>query len=121
MIIRHRSLADWWGTDESALNTILCPSNGACAYGDAAQNTLGTPLTAPSGLPAIAASMPPSSRTSTCGASNECCGFRADFFNLFNIASYGNPDNWIGDSNFGAISSVRSQERHIQLGLHYTF
>jgi len=34
-------------------------------------------------------------------------GFRADFFNLFNIASYGNPDNNITDSSFGAISSVR--------------
>jgi hypothetical protein len=48
-------------------------------------------------------------------------GLRADFFNLFNIASYGNPDNGIGDSNFGAISSVRSQERRIQIGLHYAF
>ena len=48
-------------------------------------------------------------------------GFRADFFNIFNIASYGNPDNNIDDSNFGAISSVRSQERQIQSSLHYAF
>jgi hypothetical protein len=48
-------------------------------------------------------------------------GFRADLFNLSNIASYGNPDNSITDFSFGAISSVRSQERRIQLGLHYGF
>lgn len=48
-------------------------------------------------------------------------GFRADFFNVFNIVSYGNPDNGIGDSSFGLISSVRSPARSIQLSLHYSF
>ncbi len=38
-------------------------------------------------------------------------GFRADFFNVFNIASYGNPDNEITDSSFGQITSVRSHAR----------
>jgi len=48
-------------------------------------------------------------------------GFRADFFNLFNIASYGNPDNGITDSSFGQITSVRSPPRQIQLSLHFKF
>jgi len=48
-------------------------------------------------------------------------GFRADFFNVFNIASYGNPDNNVNDANFGQISDVRSPPRQIQLGLHYSF
>ena len=48
-------------------------------------------------------------------------GFRADIFNIFNIASYGNRDNNIGDSSFGLISSVRSPARQIQLSLHYIF
>ena len=48
-------------------------------------------------------------------------GFRADFFNLFNIASYGNPDNNVTDTNFGQISNVRSPPRIIQLSLHYSF
>ena len=48
-------------------------------------------------------------------------GFRADFFNIFNIASYGYPDNGIKDSNFGQISSVRSPQRQVQLSLHYQF
>ncbi len=48
-------------------------------------------------------------------------GFRADFFNIFNIASYGNPDNNVTDTNFGQISGVRSPPRQIQLSLHYGF
>ena len=48
-------------------------------------------------------------------------GFRADFFNIFNIASYGYPDNGINDSSFGQISSVRSPQRQMQLSLHYQF
>jgi hypothetical protein len=47
--------------------------------------------------------------------------FRADFFNAFNIASYGNPDNGMTDPNFGQITSTRSTERHIQFELKYAF
>ena len=46
---------------------------------------------------------------------------RADFFNIFNIASYANPDNTITDSNFGQITNVRSPARQTQLSLHYMF
>ncbi len=47
--------------------------------------------------------------------------FRGDFFNALNIASYGNPDNNITDTNFGQITTTRSTERHIQLELKYAF
>ena len=47
--------------------------------------------------------------------------FRADFFNALNIASYGNPDNNMADTNFGQISGTRSTERHIQFEAKYTF
>jgi hypothetical protein len=52
---------------------------------------------------------------------DENLDFRADLFNAFNIASYGNPDNGITDANFGQISSTRSLERHIQFELKYQF
>jgi hypothetical protein len=48
-------------------------------------------------------------------------GFRADFFNAFNLVSYQNPDNNVTDANFGQITSVRSPQRQIQLSAHYTF
>jgi hypothetical protein len=47
--------------------------------------------------------------------------FRADFFNAFNISSYGNPDNGYADSNFGQITSVRSPARQIQFSAKYNF
>ena len=48
-------------------------------------------------------------------------GFRADFFNVMNIASYGNPDANVTDSTFGQISGVRSPQRQIQFSAHYQF
>ena len=52
-------------------------------------------------------------------------GFRADAFNVFNIASYANPDSGVSDSNFGNISNqgtpTRSNSRVLQLSLHYNF
>ncbi len=47
--------------------------------------------------------------------------FRGDFFNAFNVASYGSPDNGITDANFGQITNTNSTERHIQLSLKYAF
>ena len=47
--------------------------------------------------------------------------FRADFFNLFNIASYSTPDSGATDANFGQITGTNSTERHIQLSLKYAF
>jgi hypothetical protein len=52
-------------------------------------------------------------------------GFRFNAFNAFNVASSGNPDIGILDSNFGNISNhgtpVRSQERHLQFSARYIF
>lgn len=121
MIIHDRSLADWFGTDQSADNSTNCPANGACAYGDAAQNTFGTAHNSTQRAPGYRSVDASLFKDFHLWSESRVLGFRADFFNFFNIASYGNPDNGIDDSNFGAISSVRSQERHIQLGLHYTF
>jgi hypothetical protein len=47
--------------------------------------------------------------------------FRGDFFNLFNIASYGAPDNTVTDATFGQITGTNSTERHVQLSLKYAF
>ena len=51
----------------------------------------------------------------------QAIGFRADFFNVFNIASYGNPDNKVTDANFGQITNVRSPQRQIQFSALYRF
>jgi len=47
--------------------------------------------------------------------------FRADFFNAFNIADYGTPDNTMTDGNFGQITGTVSNARATQLSLKYAF
>lgn len=47
--------------------------------------------------------------------------FRADAFNLFNIASYQQPNADISQSNFGQITNTVSNSRNLQLSLKYSF
>jgi Carboxypeptidase regulatory-like domain/TonB dependent receptor len=121
MIIRHRSINDWWGTDQSADNTINCPANGACAYGAAATFTFGSAHNSTERGPGYRQVDTSLFKDFRLWSESNVLTFRADFFNIFNIASYGNPDSGITDSNFGQISSVRSPPRQIQLSLHYAF
>jgi hypothetical protein len=121
MIIRNRSLQDWWGTDQSADNSARCPSNGACAYGVAAPFTFGSAHNSTERAPGYRQVDASFFKDFHVWGEEHIVGFRADFFNLFNIASYGNPDNTITDSSFGLISTVRSPPRQIQLSLHYSF
>lgn len=120
MIIRNRSLQDWFGTDPSAANSSTCPDNGLCAYGLAATNTFGTAHNGSERAPGYR-QVDMSLFKDFHIWESQMLSFRADFFNIFNIASYGNPDNNIQDSNFGQITSVRSPARQIQLSLHYSF
>jgi hypothetical protein len=55
------------------------------------------------------------------GAENRRLRFEADFFNLFNMAHFSNPNNTLGNSNFGTISSDRLPPRLIQLGAKFSF
>jgi hypothetical protein len=121
MIIRHRSINDWWGTDPSAQNSINCPANGACAYGVASPFSFGTAHNNTERGPGYRQVDVSLFKDFHLWSEQHVLSFRADFFNIFNIASYGNPDNGITDSNFGQISSVRSPPRQIQLSLHYAF
>ena len=126
MVIRDRSLGNWWGSDPSATPCIppavaAGVDNGTCAYGAAGSFTFGSASNSTERSPGYRTVDASIFKDFHLWGERHVLGFRADFFNLFNIASYGNPDNNITDSNFGAISSVRSQERHIQLGLHYSF
>ena len=43
--------------------------------------------------------------------------FRAEFFNLFNIVSFGLPSNMVGGSGFGIISKTAGASRQIRFSL----
>jgi hypothetical protein len=118
--IRNRSAANWWGTDPSAIPCSSGGDNGVCAYGASAPLTFGSA--------AINSERAPGYRQVDTSifkdfhiVKEHTVGFRADFFNAFNLVSYQNPDNNVTDGNFGQITSVRSPQRQIQLSAHYTF
>jgi hypothetical protein len=117
----HQSVDHWFGTDQSADSAAACPSNGACAYGIAAPLTFGTAHNNTERAPGYRQVDSSLFKEFHVWGENHVLGLRADFFNLFNIASYGNPDNNIQDTNFGQITNVRSPARQIQIGLHYAF
>lgn len=128
LVIRNRSIENWWGTDPSVAPCLTAGvDNGTCAYGNPAPFTFGsahnTTERAP-GYRQVDISLFKDFRV----WESQLVGFRADFFNLFNVASYGYPDNNINDysanpalNRFGLINSVRSNPRQIQLSLHYMF
>ena len=122
MAIHNQTINNWWGTDPSAL-PCTGADDGVCAYGVAGSNGLPAFGSAP-----INSERAPGYRQVDTSLFKDfhvwrehVVGFRADVFNIFNIASYGNPDNNVQDSSFGQISNVRSPPRQIQLSLHYAF
>lgn len=119
LIVRNRSVGHWFGTDPSA---IPCGGgdNGTCAYGPEAPNSFGTAAVGTERAPGfeqIDTSVFKDFRI----REGQAVGFRADAFNVFNFASYDNPNNNIGDPNFGQITGTRGLPREMQLSLHYNF
>ncbi|WP_263384037.1 TonB-dependent receptor [Granulicella arctica] len=121
--IVNRSINNWWGTDPSAQG-CTGPDNGVCAYGASLPFTFGTASVDSERAPGYR-QIDGSTFKDFHITEGHALGFRADFFNLFNIASYQNPDNNVTDTNFGNISNqgtpVRSPQRQIQFSAHYSF
>ena len=117
--IVNRSVSNWFGTDPS-VTPCTGADNGICAYGAGTPNTFGTASIGSERAPGFT-QVDASVFKDFHITEGQLIGFRADGFNLFNIANYGNPDSNIQDSTFGQINSVRGQERRIQLALHYNF
>jgi Carboxypeptidase regulatory-like domain len=124
--IVHRTIDNWFGTDPSA---TYCQTpgvdNGTCAFGVPATNTFGTARNGSLRGPGYL-NVDTSAFKDFHIIREQTLGFRFDAFNVFNIASYGNPDSGITDSNFGNISNqgsgaVRSVERHLQFSANYRF
>jgi hypothetical protein len=123
--ITNRSVNHWFGTDDSMINAcasgVDVNKNGnPCVYQTQSSTNFGDVKTGSLRAPGffnVDAAIQKNFKTWR----DESLDFRADFFNAFNIASYGNPDNGVTDTNFGQISSTRSTERHIQFELKYQF
>jgi Carboxypeptidase regulatory-like domain len=121
LVIQNRSVANWWGADPSAVPCLNAGvDDGTCAYGNPGSFTFGNAHNSTQRAPGYR-QVDLSLFKDFHVWKEQVVGFRADFFNVFNIASYGNPDNNINDSSFGLISNTRSPARSVQLSLHYQF
>lgn len=120
--IVNRSLTHWFGTDPTA--TPCTDGSGvqtnSCAYGQPSTYEFGSAANGTERAPGFY-QLDTSLSKDFHLFHEQTFGFRTDFFNLLNVADYGNPDNGIQDSNFGLINSVRNQERRLQLSLNYKF
>jgi hypothetical protein len=119
-IVNH-GVAHWFGTDPSI--TEPCASgqtNSVCAYAAQSQTNFGDVRTGSLRAPGFF-NVDGALEKSFAVYHENKVNFRADFFNLFNIVSYGNPDNTMTDSTFGQITNTRSTERHIQFEVKYAF
>jgi hypothetical protein len=123
--IVNRSVSHWFGTDPGTV--VACAADQTvnklgvpCVYAAQSASHFGTARTGSLRSPGFF-NVDGAFQKNFAVYKENALAFRADFFNLFNIASYGNPDNGISDSNFGQITSTRSTERHVQFELKYQF
>jgi hypothetical protein len=118
-----RTNQNWFGTDPSATPCLTAGvDNGVCAFGVPANDVFGTSHNgAVRGPGYLNDDLSAFKDFRIIG--DQTIGFRFDAFNAFNIVSYGNPDTGITDALFGNVSlqGPRSQERHLQFSLKYTF
>ena len=118
----NRSLTNWFGTDPSATPCAAGVDNGLCAFGLPAANTFGTARNGDVRGPGYL-NVDMSANKDFRTFREQVIGLRFDAFNVFNIASYGNPDTNLQDTTFGNVAdqTVRSVERRFQFSAHYRF
>lgn len=119
LVVKNRSVNNWFGTDPSA-TPCTGADNSTCAYGPAASLSFGTASVGSERAPGYVG-IDSSVFKDFHITERQSLGFRADAFNVGNIASYGNPDSNVTDTSFGQITNTRSLPRILQLQLHYNF
>ncbi len=128
--IVHRSIRHWFGTDPSA-NPCTGADNGICAYGAEQVGQFGTAHVNTERAPGYRV-IDLSLFKSLLTTESQTFTFRADAFNVGNIASYAapayvstasgvSPTNWPNNSLEGRITSTLSPARQLQLSVIYRF
>jgi hypothetical protein len=112
----------WFGSDPSATPcTTPGVDNGVCAYGVPANGTFGSAGIGTERSPGFVGVDAAGFKTFHIYGTHELT-FRADAYNVGNIASYNNPGRSVATpASFGFIQSTRSQQRQIQFALKYRF
>lgn len=121
LIIRHRSLTNWFGTDPSATGcTTPGVDNGVCAYGIPAAGTISPAHPYSERVPGYQ-QYDAAAFKEFAIAREHSFTFRVEAFNALNVASYNNPVATVGASTFGQITSTRSGPRAFQFSGKYAF
>ena len=112
----------WFGKDPSATPcTTPGVDNGVCAYGVPAAGKYGTAGIGTERSPGFRGIDAAGFKTFHIWREHNLT-FRADAYNVGNIASYNNPGRSVATpSTFGLVQSTRSQQRQIQFALKYAF
>jgi hypothetical protein len=128
--IVHRSLNQWFGDDPSAVpcGTVadsfgnqVVSDNGTCAYGQPGYGQFGSARPSSERAPGYQDYGASVTKDFTVWHEHQI-NFRVDADNLTNHASWGNPSSSAATpSTFGAITSVRSGPRQLQLSMKYHF
>ena len=126
--VTGRSIAAYYGTNVQIVNNVPQPGyacapntdNGTCIFAQQPNNAFGTVRPGSLSGPSFQNIDMAVAKTLTVWHEHRL-DFRADFFNAFNIADYGQPDSGVTDANFGQISGTVSNARSTQLSLKYAF
>lgn len=103
------------GTGYYDLPTVTSPVNGNTVM--PTPGTLGRDTYTAPGWPNLDFSVIKDTRLTE----SKSLQFRAEFFNLFNFATFSGPGTGLNSPGFGVIGSTATTEREIQLGLRFLF
>ena len=103
------------GTGYFSLPTVTSPVNGQTVM--PSPGTLGRDTFTAPGWPNLDFSVIKDTHITE----SKTLQFRAEFFNIFNFATFGGPGNTVGSTGFGVTGSTATAERQIQFGLRFMF
>ncbi|HYO81911.1 MAG TPA: hypothetical protein VES20_10945, partial [Bryobacteraceae bacterium] len=120
LVIENQSIDNWFGTDPSARPCPANQDNGVCAYGQQWSGAFGTAGVSTERAPhynnidlTVNKRFPIAER--------KYFELRGEFFNAFNMVSFGPPERATNSAQFGAITTQINPARNVQLALKFFF
>ena len=104
--VDHQGPASWFNTQAFAPSVFM--------YGNSPRNPVVGPGTHALNLTLMKAFRMPWSE-------QHSLEFRAEAFNAFNTPQFSNPDQYLGDTAFGQVTSTKLNNRELQIALKYRF
>jgi hypothetical protein len=120
LVVENQSIDAWFGTHPSARPCAANQDNGTCAYGQQWSGAFGTSGVSTERAPHYnSVDLTLNKRFAV--TESKYFELRGEFFNAFNMVSFGPPDRATNSAQFGAITSQINPARNIQLALKFYF